>query len=307
MAHATSLPLKGQVAIVTGAGNGLGRNHALALAKQGARVVVNDLGGSRDGQGKDASIAQAVCDQIIQNGGEAIPHVGSVTELTDVQSLIDVTMATWGRIDILVNNAGILRDKTFSKMSLSDFSEVINVHLMGTVNCCKLALPQMQEQEYGRIIVTTSSSGLYGNYGQTNYGAAKLALVGFMNSLGLETAKHNIHVNALSPIAQTRMTQDIIPSELDGLFDLDSVSNGLLALCGENAPNRKILAVGNQYYATAQVMESDGLNITNSVESAAQIHQLWHSLSAPYQRSSHASGPEQTLKFIHRGKRAKNT
>ena len=293
-----------RVAIVTGAGNGLGRNHAMTLAKQGVKVVVNDMGVQRDGYGHDISVAKNVCDEIVANGGDAIPHTGSVTVREDAESMVNLAIERWGRLDILVNNAGILRDKSFAKMSLDDFAEVVDVHLMGTVNCCKYALPHMQHQQYGRIVVTTSSSGLYGNFGQSNYGAAKLAVVGFMNSLGIETEKDNIHINALSPIAETRMTDDIIPPNLRGVFDLDSVSNALLALCSDAAPNRKILAAGNQYFATAQIMESDGLTVEHVEQTAESLLKKWQQIETPYQGTNLASGPQQTMKFVTRNQKS---
>ncbi len=295
-----SLDFTGQVAIITGAGNGLGKNHAIALAKRGAHVVINDMGGNRDGSGRDSTVAEAVCEEIRGFGGSAIPHSGSVTDVESVETMTDLAMTTWGRIDVLVNNAGILRDKTFAKMSLDDFKQVLDVHLMGSVNCCHSVYPHMQQQQYGRIVVTTSSSGLYGNFGQTNYGAAKLGLVGFMNCLGLESQKYNIHINALAPIANTRMTADIIPQNIATALDQDSVTAGLLPLCSQAAPNRKILAAGAGYYATSQLMESDGSAIDNAFEHPEQLLEQWQTLSQPYQGSNINSGPEQTMKFIKR-------
>jgi NAD(P)-dependent dehydrogenase (short-subunit alcohol dehydrogenase family) len=188
-----SIDFTGRVAIVTGAGGGLGKQHALALAARGAKVVVNDLGGARDGSGGSASAAQAVVDEIRAAGGEAMANSASVTDFAAVQAMVQQTMDTWGRVDVLVNNAGILRDKTFAKMDLADFRLVLDVHLMGAVHCTKAVWPIMTAQKYGRIVMTTSSTGLYGNFGQSNYGAAKLALVGLMQTLALEGAKHDIH------------------------------------------------------------------------------------------------------------------
>jgi NAD(P)-dependent dehydrogenase (short-subunit alcohol dehydrogenase family) len=204
----------GQVAIVTGAGNGLGRSHALALAARGAKVVVNDLGGARDGSGASSEAAREVVATIEANGGEAMAHGANVAVMAEVEDMVRQAMDKWGRVDILVNNAGILRDKTFAKMSLDDFRLVMDVHLMGSVNCTKAVWDIMREQEYGRIVMTTSSSGMYGNFGQSNYGAAKMAVLGFMNTLGLEGAKKNVRVNALSPTAATRMTEDLLPKEV---------------------------------------------------------------------------------------------
>ena len=201
-----TINFENQVAIVTGAGGGLGRQHALELGRRGARVVVNDLGGDVDGSGGSVSAAELVSQEIIDSGGQAIANGASVSDIDSVQNMIDQTMATWGRIDILVNNAGILRDKTFSKLEVSNWHAVLDVHLNGSMNCSKLVWPIMTQQNYGRIVMTTSTSGLFGNFGQSNYGAAKLGLVGFMNTLRFEGAKYNIHTNSIAPIAATRMT-----------------------------------------------------------------------------------------------------
>ena len=200
---------EGQVAIVTGAGGGLGKQHALELGRRGAKVVVNDLGGSVDGSGGSASAAEQVAQEIRDSGGTAMSNDASVTDLEAVQAMVDETLATWGRIDVLVNNAGILRDKTFSKLELENWHAVIDVHLTGSLNATKCVWPIMVEQKYGRIVMTTSTSGLFGNFGQANYGAAKLGLVGFMNTLRFEGAKYNVFTNAIAPIAATRMTVEL--------------------------------------------------------------------------------------------------
>ena len=205
----------GKVAIVTGAGGGLGRCHALDLAKRGAKVVVNDLGGNVDGSDDGSlSAAEKVVEEIKAAGGEAMANGASVTDVAQVEEMVKQTMDAYGRIDILINNAGILRDKSFSKVTDEDFRMVLEVHLMGTVNCTKAVWEIMKEQNYGRIVVTSSSSGLYGNFGQTNYGAAKMGVVGLINSLKLEGAKYNIKCNALAPVAGTRMTEDLMPGEV---------------------------------------------------------------------------------------------
>src|ERR1700744_386524 len=206
-----AINFKDKVAIITGAGGGLGRAHALHLAKLGAKVVINDLGGSLDGTGGNSAASEKVVDEIKAAGGEAIANGASVSDDAGVAHLIKQTMDTWGRIDILIANAGILRDNSFGQMELKDFEAVVNVHLMGTVKPAKAVWDIMKSQSYGRIVVTTSSTGLYGNFGQTNYGAAKLSLVGFMNSLKLEGAKDNIKVNAICPVAGTRMTENLMP------------------------------------------------------------------------------------------------
>ena len=197
----------GRVAIVTGAGGGLGRLHALALAARGASVVVNDLGGTLDGSGGTPTAANAVADEIRAAGGKAIANGASVTDLAAVQAMVAAAMTEWGRVDILVNNAGILRDKSFAKMEIDDFRAVMDVHLMGAVHCTKAVWETMRAQNYGRIVMTTSSSGLFGNFGQSNYGAAKMALVGLMQTLSIEGAKNDIRVNCLAPTAATRMTE----------------------------------------------------------------------------------------------------
>src|SRR5580693_9737296 len=201
----------GKVAIVTGAGGGLGRQHALELARRGAKVVVNDLGGAVDGSGGSSEAAMKVVEEIKAAGGEAIANGSSVTDDAGVALMVKDAMDAWGRVDILIANAGVLRDKSFSKMEIADFEFVVNVHLMGTVKPAKAVWEIMREQNYGRIVVTTSSSGLYGNFGQSNYGAAKLGLIGLMNTLKLEGQKNNVHVNAIAPVAATRMTEAILP------------------------------------------------------------------------------------------------
>jgi NAD(P)-dependent dehydrogenase (short-subunit alcohol dehydrogenase family) len=253
-----TMQFDGRVAIVTGAGGGLGREHALALAKRGAKVVVNDLGGARDGSGASATAAEAVVAEIIAAGGEAVANAASVTDFAAVQAMVDEVMAKWGRVDILVNNAGVLRDKTFAKMELDDFRFVLDVHLMGAVNCTKAVWEIMRQQNYGRIVMTTSSSGLYGNFGQSNYGAAKMALVGLMQTLSIEGAKNDIRVNCLAPTAHTRMTEDLgaaLPLEL---LEPAMVTPGLLYLVSEDAPSRAILAAGAGGFERAYVTLTQG-------------------------------------------------
>ena len=257
-----TINFENQVAIVTGAGGGLGRQHALELGRRGARVVVNDLGGDVDGSGGSVSAAELVSQEIIDNGGQAIANGASVSDIDSVQNMIDQTMATWGRIDILVNNAGILRDKTFSNLEVSNWHAVLDVHLNGSMNCSKLVWPIMTKQNYGRIVMTTSTSGLFGNFGQSNYGAAKLGLVGFMNTLRFEGAKYNIHTNSIAPIAATRMTLSL-PGFEDSAERLapELVTPAVVFLCSEQAPNGRIIqAAGGRYYS-ADVRENSGVEL----------------------------------------------
>lgn len=256
-----SLDFKGRVAIVTGAGGGLGRHHALALAARGAKVVVNDLGGARDGAAGTQSLtaAQAVVEEIRAAGGEAIANGASVTDFAAVQAMVAEAMAKWGRVDILVNNAGILRDKSFSKMELADFALVVDVHLMGAVNCTKAVWAIMNEQKYGRIVMTTSSSGLYGNFGQANYGAAKMALVGLMQTLSIEGAKNDIRVNCLAPTAATRMTEDLFPPAMLADFQPEAVVPAMVVLASEGAPTRTILCAGAGVFEAAHITLTQGV------------------------------------------------
>lgn len=264
----------GRVAIVTGAGGGLGRQHALALGKRGAKVVVNDFGVARDGSGGSASPAEQVADEIRAAGGEAMAAACSVTDETGVAAMVEAAKAKWGRVDILVNNAGVLRDKTFAKMSIDDFRFVIEVHLMGAAICSKAVWETMREQNYGRIVMTTSSSGLYGNFGQSNYAAAKMGLVGLMQTLAIEGAKYDIRVNSLAPTAATRMTEDLGAGlDLDALRP-DLVTPGLLHLVSENAPTRAILAAGAGGFEAAHVTLTQGIHAAGP-DAAEQVAARW--------------------------------
>ena len=293
-----SINFEGRVAIVTGAGNGLGRSHALALAERGAKVVVNDLGGARDGTGASSDAAMEVVSMIEAAGGQAFAHGANVANFDEVQDMVAQAMEKWGRVDILVNNAGILRDKSFSKMDLADFKLVMDVHLMGSVNCCKAVWDIMREQNYGRIVMTTSSSGMYGNFGQTNYGAAKMAVLGLMNTLVLEGGKNNIHVNALAPTAGTRMTEDLMPPEMLGLLTAESVTAAALVLCDESAPTRTILCAGAGGYAKAGMYETDGIFLAQDEQSPEAIVAQWDELSDPSNHQPLESGGKQTEKFL---------
>ena len=253
------IDFKDQVAIVTGAGGGLGRQHALALAARGAKVMVNDLGGARDGSGGSTTAAEAVVAEIRAAGGEALANSASVTDFAAVEAMVAQAVTAWGRVDILVNNAGILRDKTFAKMDLADFELVVDVHLMGAVNCSKAVWGLMNAQKYGRIVMTTSSSGLYGNFGQSNYGAAKMALVGLMQTLALEGAKNNIHVNALAPTAATRMTEGLMPEAVLAALKPEAVVPAMLVLASRDAPTRTILCAGAGTFEAAHITLTQGV------------------------------------------------
>ena len=267
----SSIDFKGRVAIVTGAGGGLGRQHALALAARGAKVVVNDLGGARDGSGGSVSAAQAVVDEIVAAGGEAMTNGASVTDFAAVQAMVQQAVDAWGRVDVLVNNAGILRDKSFAKMELADFQLVVDVHLMGAVHCTKAVWALMNGQKYGRIVMTTSSSGLYGNFGQSNYGAAKLALVGLMQTLSIEGAKNNIHVNCLAPTAATRMTEGLMPQEVLDALKPEAVVPAMLVLAAESAPTRTILCAGAGTFEAAHISLTQGAYIGAGADAPEQL------------------------------------
>ena len=256
-----SITFADQVAIVTGAGGGLGRCHALELARRGAKVVINDLGGTMDGSGGSSDAAEAVVAEIKAMGGEAIANGGSVSDRAGAQSMVDDAMNAWGRVDVLINNAGILRDKSFSKMTLDDFEMVVNVHLMGAAYCSHAVWPIMREQNYGRILMTTSPSGLYGNFGQTNYGAAKMGQVGLMNSMKIEGAKNNIHTNSIAPVAATRMTENLMPEEVLEKLGPELVTPAAIFLVSEEAPNGVILQAQGGQYSLAAVVANNGVNL----------------------------------------------
>tara|TARA_R110001583_G_scaffold561_2_gene4961 strand:+ start:7872 stop:8792 length:921 start_codon:yes stop_codon:yes gene_type:complete len=293
-----TISFEGKVAIVTGAGNGLGRSHALALAARGAKVVVNDLGGARDGSGASLQASEEVVRLIEDNGGEAISHGANVEKFDEVQDMVQQTMDKWGRVDILINNAGILRDKSFTKMSLDDFKLVMDVHVMGSVNCTKAVWDIMREQNYGRIVMTTSSSGLYGNFGQSNYGTAKMAVLGLMNTLVIEGAKNNIRINALAPTAGTRMTEDLMPEDIVRAFAPEAVTAGMLTLCDDEAPNRFILCAGAGGYSSASMFETRGCFIPQNAQSPETVRELWGELTDQGNQAALASGAKQGEKFV---------
>jgi NAD(P)-dependent dehydrogenase (short-subunit alcohol dehydrogenase family) len=287
-----------QVAIVTGAGQGLGRSHALALAARGARVVVNDLGGSRDGTGSSSTAAESVVAEIEAAGGEAMANGADVTDPAAVQKMVDDAIAAWGRVDILVNNAGILRDKSFANMDRSDFDLVVKVHLTGTAICTKAVWGPMRDAGYGRIVVTTSSSGLYGNFGQSNYGAAKLGVVGLMNTLRAEGAKYDIRVNALAPVANTRMTEDILPEEAKSLLNPEEVTPAVVFLVSKDAPSGIVLAAGAGGYAAARIYETKGIWLDPDNRTPEMIASRIDDILDPEGQQEYKSGSEQSMKFV---------
>ena len=293
----------GRVAVVTGAGGGLGRQHALALAARGAKVLVNDLGGTIEGSGGTPKAAFAVVEEIRAAGGQAMASGASVTDAAAVQGMVEEAMKAWGRIDILVNNAGILRDKSFTKMTLDDFRLVVEVHLMGAVNCCKAVWDIMRAQNYGRIVMTTSSSGLYGNFGQSNYGAAKMALVGLMQTLSIEGAKNDIRVNCLAPTAATRMTENLLPEAVLRLLQAQAVTPGLLALVADDAPTRAILCAGAGAFERAHITLTPGVFVGMPTDAAEQVAHQFEILSdrsgETVPESGNAQGTLEIAKATH--------
>lgn len=296
-----SIRFDDQVAIVTGAGNGLGRSHALELARRGAKVVINDLGGARDGTGGSSAAAQEVVAQIESEGGQAIANGANVAKFDEVQAMIAQAIDTWERVDVLVNNAGILRDKTFAKMDLADFQMVMDVHLMGSVNCTKAVWNIMREQNYGRIVMTTSSSGMYGNFGQSNYGAAKMALVGFMNTLVLEGKKNDVRVNTLSPTAGTRMLEDIIEDkQVMDIMSVESVTAALITLCDKESPNRTILCAGAGGYASTHIYETEGIFLPPTEQTPENVRASMETIHNTEGEKILTAGFEQTNKFVEK-------
>ncbi len=287
-----------QVVIVTGSGNGLGKSHALEFARRGARVVVNDLGGARDGSGGSSDAAKAVVEEIESAGSEAIANGANVANFDQVEAMVGEAIGKWGRVDVLVNNAGILRDKTFAKMDLADFQMVMDVHLKGSVNSTKAVWEHMRGRQYGRILMTTSSTGLYGNFGQSNYGSAKMALVGLMNTLGLEGHKYGIKVNALSPIAATRMTEDVIPEKLLGLLHPEAVTPAVIFMCSEDAPSRQIIAAGAGGFAKVTIQETPGVFLKPDSLDAENVAAGWDKIAETEGMRELQYGGEQTEKFL---------
>ena len=287
-----------KVAIVTGAGGGIGKEHALELAKRGAKVVVNDLGGSVDGSGA-SDAANEVVQLIKSEGGEAISNGASVTDLDAVKAMVNETMGEWGRIDILVNNAGILRDKSFHKVTLEDFNLVMDVHFQGSLNCTHTIYPIMREQEYGRIIFTSSASGVYGNFGQTNYGSAKMAMIGLMNTLKLEGQNKNIFTNSITPVAYTRMTEGLIPEDFGKNLSSEFITPAVIYLASEEAPNGVTIAAGAGVFSRILIHETMGVSLGMGEDMTPEnIHANWDKISDMTEARALQNGGEQTLKFF---------
>ena len=293
-----SIRFDDQVAIVTGAGGGIGKEHALELARRGAKVVVNDLGGSVDGSGT-SDAAEAVVQEIKDAGGDAMANGASVTDLPAIQNMVKEVMDKWGRIDILVNNAGILRDKSFHNVTLDDFNLVMDVHFQGTLNCTHTIYPIMREQGYGRIVFTSSSSGVYGNFGQSNYGAAKMAIVGLMNTLKIEGQKYNVFSNSITPVAYTRMTEGLIPEDFGKSLQPEYVTPAVIYLSGKDAPNGVIIAAGAGVYARIITHETMGVSLgTGEDMTPENIAANWDTISDMDDARALQNGGEQTLKIF---------
>lgn len=292
-----------RVAIVTGAGVGLGRCHALGLAARGAKLVINDLGVGPDGTGTSSDAALSVVAEIEAMGGEAFAHGVDVSNSKQVNDMVAQTMERWGRIDILVNNAGILLDKTFAKIPLADFQKVVDVHLMGTANCCHAVWPIMRDQKFGRIVLTSSASGLYGNFGQSNYGAAKTAMVGLMNVLHHEGARDDIRINTLAPTAATRMTENLMPSEALKLLAPETITPGLLYLVSEDGPSKTILCAGAGCFAQTRIYETKGTMIMGDITPEA-VAENWDEIRNPANQEELQDAFSQTRKYAKRAAEA---
>jgi NAD(P)-dependent dehydrogenase (short-subunit alcohol dehydrogenase family) len=276
----------------------------MALAERGAKVVVNDLGGARDGRGSSPSAADSVVREIEELGGEAVADGADVTDPVAVGSMVAEAIKRWGRIDVLINNAGILRDKSFANMEQGDFDAVVGVHLTGTAICTKAVWTHMRERNYGRIVVTSSSSGLYGNFGQANYGAAKLGVVGLMNTLRAEGVKYDIRTNALAPVAHTRMTDDLLPDEAKDLLKPEEVTPGVVFLVSRDAPNGIILAAGAGGFAAARIYETEGIWLEPDERTPEMVAARLDDILNPSNQTEFVSGGEQTMKFMQKAMEA---
>jgi NAD(P)-dependent dehydrogenase (short-subunit alcohol dehydrogenase family) len=288
----------GRVAIVTGAGNGLGRAHALGLASRGAKVVVNDFGGARDGSGGSLSPAEAVVEEIRKAGGTAMADGADVSNFEQVTAMVERATREWGSVDLLCANAGILRDKSFGKMEAADFQKVLDVHLVGTFYCCKAAWAGMRDRGYGRIVLTTSSSGLYGNFGQANYGAAKSGMVGLMNVLAEEGRKTDIRVNIISPTAATRMTEELLPPQALQLMKPNAITPAVEYMLSEDAPTRTIMGAGAGSFAVIKIVESEGVNLPEAEWTPDAVAAHFAEISDMSKAKALQGAFEQTQKYV---------
>jgi len=292
-----TISFEGRVAIVTGAGGGLGRSYALELARRGAKVVVNDLGAGRDGSGASDAAARVV-EEIAAAGGTAMANGGSVTDYAQMEAMVAKAREAWGGVHILINNAGVLRDRSFAKLEPADFAFVVDVHLNGAANCSKAVWETMRDQAYGRILMTTSSTGLYGNFGQANYGAAKLGQIGLMKTLALEGAKYNVRVNAIAPTAATRMTEDVFPPELLDRFSPDLVAPAALFLVSDEAPTGTILGAGAGVVQAAYVTLTRGIVL--DAPTPESVAAQWAAITSRDGEIVPQSGAEQAMTSLQR-------
>ena len=299
-----SIRFDDRVTIVTGAGNGLGKSHALELASRGAKIVVNDFGGARDGTGGAADAADLVVEAIKEAGGKAIANRANIADFDQVQAMVDQAIVEWGRVDVLVNNAGILRDKSFAKIEMSDWRKVIDVHLNGTANCTRAVWPHMRDAGYGRIVMTSSASGIYGNFGQANYGAAKTGMIGLMNTLHIEGAKYDIRVNCISPTAATRMTEDVMPPQMLDMLNPKFVTPAVVFMVSEDAPSRKIMFAGAGCYALLQMIESEGVWLPEDQRNAEGVAAHYDRIGDMSKNHEMVAGSEHVSRIIEKAEKA---
>lgn len=288
----------GKVAIVTGAGNGIGRKYSIELAQRGAKVVVNDFGGQRDGTGSSVSAAENVAAEILDNGGEAIANGADVSKYPECREMVAQAVQQWGSVDILINNAGILRDRSFGKMEQKDWHSVIDVHLNGAAHCSMAVWNLMKEQQYGRILMTTSSSGIYGNFGQSNYGAAKMGVVGLMNTLAVEGAKNGIRINSIAPTAATRMTADILSPEMLEMLNPEFVTPAAIYLVSEDCPNRQVIFAGAGHYSMLEIRESSGVHLAENERTVEGVAARFTDIANMDKANIFSNGSEHVMKIL---------
>ena len=300
-----SIDFTGRTVIVTGAGNGLGRNHAIEFAKRGANVVVNDFGGARDGTGGSSEAAEKVVAEIEVAGGTALANGANVADESQVRTMVEKAVQAFGRIDVLINNAGILRDRSFGKMSRDEWDAVVAVHLTGTATCSLAVWNHMKEAGYGRIVNTTSTSGIYGNFGQANYGAAKAGVVGLMNTLSIEGAKSDIRVNCVSPTAATRMTEDIMPPAMLEQLRPEWVTPAVLFLASEDAPRRTIMLAGAGGYAVAKLLEGEGIYLPENERTPETLAARFEELTDMSNATEMMDGNSHVSKIVAMAQNAK--